>query len=208
MKTLGPYLLLGEKLGRVLQAIAPSRVDRLTIEYRGRVVELDASPLTRRILQGYLRDISGENVNSINAPYLIKRLGIEIEVTKSSRDADYMELIRMAAVEPDGSVHVIEGTLIGTAHRPRLVHFQGRDVEVSLEKSLLVLENEDQPGVIGTLGTILGSHEVNIAGMSVSRNKLGGMALTALELDTVPEIEVIREIESQPGIARVHRIAL
>ena len=62
--------------------------------------------------------------------------------------------------------------------------------------------------MIGTLGTILGSHEVNIAGMSVSRNNLGGMALTALELDTVPEIEVIREIESQPGIGRVHRIAL
>ncbi len=206
LKILGPYLELGEKLGLILQQIVSPHVQKMRITFWGKIIEQDTLPLTRSIQRGYLRNISGENVNDVNAPHFMKRLGIKVIVTQSSSECDFTELVRVEAVGPDKKLTSIEGTLVGKKQVPRIVRLNGRDVESGLEGSLLILENEDMPGMVGMVGTVLGRETVNIAGMSLSRNTLGGLALTILQLDSSPGEKALCEIASHEAIKETHLV--
>lgn len=199
---LKPYLTLGSKLGSLVQQIAPQQIEKLRLTYYGRVVDLDANSLTRAIQRGFLIRISGEEVNFVNAPVLLQRLGVQVDVVKSSNESDYTELISVEAFAHDGSVHSAAGTLIGKSHQPRIVSIDGREFEVSLNGTMLLLENRDEPGIVGLVGTILGRHRVNIASMSLSRIEAGGVALTIINLDSAPGAEAMRELQAMPAIRR------
>jgi len=200
LKVLGPYLDLGAKLGTLVQQIAPSQIDRLGITYWGRIVDLDADAITRTIERGFLRRISGEEVNLVNAPVVLQRLGVQVEVVKSAAECDYTELIQVEATGADGKIHSADGTLIGKNASPRIVAINGRGVEVAAEGKLLVLENVDQPGMVGTIGTILGKDGVNIADMSLSRLTPGGTAYMVVRVDSEPSAAARQEIKSNPAI--------
>ncbi|MGA2444228.1 MAG: phosphoglycerate dehydrogenase [Opitutaceae bacterium] len=200
LKVLGPYLDLGAKLGTLVQQIAPQQVDKLRITYWGKIVDLDANAVTRSIQRGYLRQIGGTEVNFVNAPVLLQRLGVQVEVVKSAADSDYTELIQVETVGPDGRVYSAAGTLIGKGNNPRIVAINSRDVEVAAEGKLLVLENVDVPGMVGTVGTILGRDGVNIADMSLSRLKPGGTAYMVVRVDSEPSPAARQEIKSNPAI--------
>ncbi|MGH7996233.1 MAG: ACT domain-containing protein, partial [Opitutaceae bacterium] len=197
---LGPYLDLGAKLGTLVQQLAPPQVAALRITYWGRIVELDANAVTRSIERGYLRRISGEEVNFVNAPVLLQRLGIQAEVVKSAAPGDYTELIQVEAIAPDGAVYGAKGILTGTHNQPRIVAINGRDVEVAAEGKLLILENLDQPGMVGEVGTILGKDKVNIADMSLSRLTPGGTAYMVVRVDTEPGERARSEIKGHAAI--------
>lgn len=200
LRVLGPYLDLGAKLGALVQQIGPAQVATLNITYWGRIVDLDANSVTRSIQRGFLRRISGEGVNFVNAPVLLQRLGVQANVVKSNAEADYTELIQVEAVTPDGQAHSAMGTLIGKAQQPRIVAINGREVEVAAEGKLLVLENLDQPGMVGEIGTILGRDGVNIADMSLSRLTPGGTAYMVVRVDTEPSAAARAEIKNHPAI--------
>jgi D-3-phosphoglycerate dehydrogenase len=200
LKVLGPYLDLGTKLGTLVQQIAPAQIEQLRITYWGKLVDLDGNAITRAIERGFLRRISGDQVNFVNAPVLLERLGIRAEVTKSTDDCGYSELIQVEAVAPDGQVHSAAGTLIGKGNQPRIVNVNGREVEVAADGKLLVLENIDQPGMVGTIGTILGKANVNIADMSLSRLTPGGTAYMVVRVDTEPGEGARKEIKGHPAI--------
>ncbi|MBL9199904.1 MAG: phosphoglycerate dehydrogenase [Opitutaceae bacterium] len=200
LKVLGPYLDLGAKLGTLVQQIAPAQIAQLRITYWGKLVDLDVNAVTRAIERGFLRRISGEEVNYVNAPVLIERLGIKAEVVKSTEAADYTELIAVEAVAPDGKAFSATGTLIGKANQPRIVGINGREVEVAAEGKLLVLENIDQPGMVGAVGTLLGKDKVNIADMSLSRLTPGGTAYMVVRVDTEPSEAARKEIKGHPAI--------
>ena len=203
LETLVPYLKLGERLGSVLQQITPDAIDKLRITYWGHIIEFDVIPLTRAIQRGYLLNICGDAVNDVNAPHKLKELGIEVEVVKSNNEVDYTELIQVEAISPDNQSFTVSGTLIGKAQRSRIVYINDHDVEVNPEGILLLLENEDRPGIVGMLGTVLGRDSVNIANMSLSRHREGDSALSIYELDSDPSPEVLKEIGSHPGIQKV-----
>ncbi|HTB80602.1 MAG TPA: phosphoglycerate dehydrogenase [Opitutaceae bacterium] len=200
LKLLGPYLDLGAKLGALVQQIAPQQIATLRITYWGKIVDLDANSVTRSIQRGFLRRISGEEVNYVNAPVLLQRLGVHVEVVKSAADSDYTELIAVEAVAPDGKTFSAQGTLTVKTSQPRIVGINGREVEVAAEGKLLVLENVDQPGMVGTVGTILGKDKVNIADMSLSRLTPGGTAYMVVRVDTEPSETARQEIKNHPAI--------
>jgi D-3-phosphoglycerate dehydrogenase len=200
LKILGPYLDLGAKLGTLVQQIAPAQISALRITYWGRIADLDANSVTRAVQRGFLRRISGEEVNFVNAPFVLQRLGISAEVVKSSADSDYTELISVEAVAPDGSVFSASGTFMGKNARPRVVAINGHDVEVAAEGKLLVLENIDQPGMVGAVGTILGQDKVNIADMSLSRLAPGGTAYMVVRVDHEPSEAARQQIKGYPAI--------
>jgi D-3-phosphoglycerate dehydrogenase / 2-oxoglutarate reductase len=200
LKVLGPYLDLGAKLGTLVQQIAPQQIAQLRVTYWGKLVDLDANAVTRSIERGFLRRISGEEVNFVNAPIVLERLGIRAEVIKSTDDSGYSELIQVEAVAADGAVHSAAGTLIGKANQPRIVNINGREVEVAAEGKLLVLENIDQPGMVGTIGTILGKANVNIADMSLSRLTPGGTAYMVVRVDSEPSPAARKEIKDHAAI--------
>ena len=208
LEVLGPYLDLGARLGTLVQQIAPQQVATLRITFWGKIVDLDVNSITRAIEKGFLRRISGEDVNFVNAPFFLQRLGIHAEVVKSAAASDYTELIQVEAVTPDGTVFSAVGTLIGTHNQPRIVGINGREVEVAAEGKLLVLENVDQPGMVGAVGTLLGKDKVNIADMSLSRLAPGGTAYMVVRVDTEPSENARREIKGHPAIKQAKFVQL
>jgi D-3-phosphoglycerate dehydrogenase len=200
LSVLGPYLDLGAKLGALVQQIAPPQIASLRITYWGKIVDFDSASVTRSVERGFLRRISGDEVNFVNAPVVLQRLGIHVDVVKSTTESDYTELILVEATTPEGAVYSAMGTLTGKSNQPRIVGINGREVEVVAEGKLLVLENIDQPGMVGTVGTILGRAGVNIADMSLSRLTPGGTAYMVVRVDTEPGESARREIKGNPAI--------
>ena len=208
LQVLSPYLELGTRLGTLVQQIAPRQIASLRITYWGKIVDLDSNSITRAIERGFLRRISGEEVNFVNAPVFLQRLGIHAEVVKSASVSDYTEAIEVAAAAADGKVYSAVGTLTGKSSQPRIVGINGREVEVAAEGKLLVLENMDQPGMVGTVGTLLGRDGVNIADMSLSRLTPGGTAYMVVRVDTEPSEQARLEIKNNPAIRQAKFVQL
>jgi D-3-phosphoglycerate dehydrogenase len=200
LKVLGPYLDLGAKLGTLVQQIAPPQIDRLRLSYWGKVVDLDANALTRAIQRGFLRRIAGEEVNFVNAPLHLQRLGVQVEVIKSTSESDYTELIQVEAIAPNGKTYSAAGTLIGKINSPRITAINGREVEAVPGTALVLIENDDRPGMIGIMGTLLGKFGVNIASMSLSREQAGGRALVVLNVDSAPNEDALNALRGTLGI--------
>jgi D-3-phosphoglycerate dehydrogenase / 2-oxoglutarate reductase len=200
VKVLGPYLDLGAKLGTLVQQIGPAQIATLRITYWGKIVDLDVNAVTRSIQRGFLRRISGESVNFVNAPSTLERLGVRAEVVKSTDDSGYTDLIKVEALAGDGTVSSASGTLIGKGNQPRIIEINGREVEVVADGKLLVLENLDVPGMVGQVGTILGNDRVNIADMSLSRLTPGGTAYMVVRVDHEPSEDARKVIKGHASI--------
>ncbi len=208
VKVLGPYLDLGAKLGTLVQQIAPAQVASLRITYWGRVLDLDTNSITRAIERGYLRRISGDSVNFVNAPVVLERLGVRCEVLTSTENIDYTELLGVEAIAADGTIRSVTGTLFTKAAKPRIVAINGCEVEVEASGKLLMIENKDQPGMIGYIGTLLGRDGVNIANMSLSRQTPGQNALIVINLDSEPSEAVRKELKGNANIALAKYVEL
>jgi len=192
MALLGPHIELGQKLGVFLSQIVAKRVDSLNISFHGKVYENDTTPITRSILTGFLRKAGGGEVNIVNAPSFAANLGLKVtEARDNNPTAEFSELIELTATGEGGWVSVA-GTFFGST--ARIVKINGRHVEAKPEGVIFLFENRDRPGIVGKMGTLFGKHNVNIASMSLSRNEVGGRALTVLNLDSVPGPELTQQL--------------
>ena len=207
LEKLGPYIQLAEKIGAFSQQLAPDGVEKITIRYYGKITELDTLPLTNAVQIGYLREIS-DNVNNVNAPKKIERLGIACDQLKSSTHADFNELIEVEVACKGGKTRTIGGTLFGKNQIPRIVSIDGHNVEVNTDATLLVLKNKDVPGIVGFIGLTLGEDQVNIANMSLSRDKGEGFAVSVFELDSVPSEAATQKITEHSAIDKFRVIKL
>ena len=202
---IGPHLALGEKLGRFLSQIATKRCDGLNINFSGKINDVDTTAISRAILKGFLQQAGGGEVNVVNAPAFAETIGLKITESRESALGDFAELIELTAAGEAGWVSVA-GTFFGST--PRIVKINGRHVEARPEGVLFLLENRDRPGIVGHVGTMMGKHGVNIAGMSLSRNEAGGQALTVLNLDSVPSPALMQELLAEPAIATAQVVEL
>ena len=207
LEQLAPYMVLGEKLGTFSQQLAPEGVEKITIRYFGKIVELDTLPLSYAIQRGYLREIS-ENVNDVNAPKKIARLGIVTEEVKTSTHAEFTEMLEVEVLCKGGKTRTIAGTLVGKHQTPRIVSIDGHGVEVNTDATLLVLKNKDVPGIVGFVGMTLGEDNVNIANMSLSRDKGEGFAVSVFELDSTPSDTAAAKIAGHAAIEKYRVIKL
>jgi D-3-phosphoglycerate dehydrogenase len=195
-----PYLGLGEKLGKLLAQIAPHGLETLTINYTGKVSESETVPITRSILKGLLFKCSEFSVNEVNAPKVAQGLGLKVLETKSADAGEFTDLITIQASKGDARYEV--GATIYGVH-PRIVKLNGHNLEASPEGILLIVENQDRPGMVGWIGTLLAKQQINIASMSLSRGETGGKALSVLNLDSLPSDTLVKEIEADSGILSV-----
>jgi D-3-phosphoglycerate dehydrogenase len=194
-----PFLALAQKLGSVArQLAAPGRIEALRLTTFGTGSDQGANAIARAIQRGYLRGIV-EGVTDVNAPGKLKALGVEVQTVRSSAEADYKELILVEAVLAGGKSVSVAGTVIGKAQSPRIVSINGRTLEFIPEGQLLLIENQDQPGIIGALGSLLAKERVNIANMALSRTG-GANALAVYQLDTAPGAAALAEILRNPAI--------
>jgi D-3-phosphoglycerate dehydrogenase len=205
LAVVGPHIALGEKLGLFLSQIAAKRVESLNINYSGKINDTDTTPITRSIQAAFLRVAGGGDVNVVNAPAFAENLGLKVTESRESTHGDFAELIELTATGESGWVSVA-GTFFGST--PRIVKVNGKHVEAKPEGVIFLFENRDRPGIVGHVGTLLGKHQVNIAGMSLSRDEAGGEALTVLNLDSVPGEALIKELTAEGDISGVQVVQL
>ena len=206
MARIGGHLRLAEVLGRIASQLAPRQPDVFRIEYTGHVASLDTTLITRASLKGYLDVVSGPgSANYLNAPSLAEGRGMRVTETRPAGPAEFTDLIEVVVGSGKESVSVA-GTFFGS--QPRIVKLRGRYVEAAPEGCLLLLENEDAPGMVGAVGVMLGEHRINIASMSLSRNNAGGRALSVLNLDSTPDDALLAKLEEIDGITEAKALSL
>ncbi len=203
---IGPFLRFGEILGRLISQIAPQRSEFLRVNYSGNLGKLDTTLVSRGVLKGYLeRPVGADQVNLINAIGTAENLGLRFTESRLPEQSEFTDLIEVQVGNATQTA-VIAGSFFGGD--PRIVKINGRRVEAKPEGTLLLLENDDEPGMIGAYGTILGKHKVNIANMSLSRNVEGGTALTLLTLDSTPDGEVLADLKKLNGVKNIHCVVV
>jgi D-3-phosphoglycerate dehydrogenase len=204
-----PYLTLGEKLGKLLAQLAPPLVDRLHITYGGKAQELpNIDPVTRAILMGFLSRASVKDLNNVNVRGVASTLGLTVEEKRSSEPVTFNEWLHVQAFNGAEKVISAGGTFFGSPDNPRIVRLFSQPVEIVPFGVVLLLRNKDRPGIVGHIGTLLAKHKVNIAGMSLSRDTVGGQALTVLNLDNEPSAEVLSELQKDGDISNVSVVKL
>jgi len=201
-----PHLDLAERLGRIQGQLAEGQLRRITVEYHGEVTEHPTSPLTAAVLKGIMETISDRVVNFVNAPVFAQQRGIAVDELRSSDNDDYASLITVVLHTAEGSRR-LSGAVF---HRRdfRLVRLDEYIFDAVPEGHMLFYINDDLPGVIGRIGTTMGSQNVNIAQMTVGRHQLGGRALTVLNVDSRIPDDLLEKVLSDPTVVWAKRISL
>ena len=205
-EVMGPFLPLCRALGRIGTALALASggsVDRVGIDFFGRLAERDTRLLTLEVLLGALRgDTDADEPNAVNAPSLAEARGIRIVEAKHSAARDYTDLIRVEVTAGDSTVRVA-GTLIGRQNRPHLLEAFGQRFDVQLEDHVTVFRYEDLPGMLGRVGTAFGAAGVNIISAAVGRHAEGtpqhGLAAMAITTSEPVSPAVVEEITASEG---------
>lgn len=203
---LQPYINLAEKLGLFAAQIFEGGVTEITIEYRGEASEINSAPVKIAAIKGFLTPILEETVNFVNAPFIAKERGIEIKETKSADAGDYQSMVAMRVKAKDRESY-LAGTLFSRKD-PRIVAIDSFKIEIVPEGELLFIYNNDKPGVIGNIGTLLGKNKINIARMQFGREAPGGRAISVVTIDTPATPGIIKEIKSLPNVLSLKLLTL
>jgi D-3-phosphoglycerate dehydrogenase len=203
---LQPFINLAEKLGGFAAQIFEGGITEITIEYRGEASEINTAPVTIAAIKGFLTPILEETVNFVNALFIAKERGIEVKETKSTDAGDYQSMVLMRLKAKDKESH-LAGTLFSKKD-PRIVAIDNFKVEIVPDGDLLFIYNNDKPGVIGNIGTLLSKNDINIARMHFGRETVGGRAISVVTIDTPAKPQVIEEIKRLPNILSVKQITL
>ncbi|HEY5142489.1 MAG TPA: phosphoglycerate dehydrogenase [Solirubrobacteraceae bacterium] len=166
LEVLGPFLPLCRRLGRLAATLAAGTIDRVEVEYLGRIADRDCRPLTTAVLLGVLAGHTEEDVNEVNAPSIAAERGIVTAETTRTSARDFTELVRVTVVSGERTTRVV-GTTLGRRHRPHLLEAWGQRFNLQLEDHLALFRYEDVPGMIGRVGTMFGAHGVNIDAAAV-----------------------------------------
>ncbi|MBO9497972.1 MAG: phosphoglycerate dehydrogenase [Novosphingobium sp.] len=201
---LRPYMDLAEKLGSLVGQLTTGSVPRISIHAEGAAAELNIKPMVAAVLSGFLR-VQSDSVNMVNAPFLAKERGVEVREVKTERTGDYHTLVRVS-VKTDAGERSVAGTLFSNAE-PRLVELFGIKVEAELAGHMLYIVNEDAPGFIGRIGTLLGENAINIGTFNLGRREAGGEAVLLLSVDSPVPADVLEAARALPGVKRVMALA-
>ena len=203
LKEMAPFLQLSELLGGIHSQVSDGPIKKVAINCYGSIN--DTKPIGLSFLRSLLQNRVPERVNYINADALAKELGMEVSFNFSTSDSNYSNLIS-AVVSSDKEV-LIEGSVFDDS-LPRLVNIFGYKMEVNPNGTLLFVQNDDVPGVIGKVGTLLGDNKINIAAYLLSREKNKNLAFAVIRLDDSIEPEIIDMLNSIKELKFVYQINL
>ncbi|HYD13897.1 MAG TPA: phosphoglycerate dehydrogenase [Allosphingosinicella sp.] len=196
---LRPYMALAEMLGSLVGQLAQDDFTRISIETEGHAAALNQKPIVAAVLAGFMRVFS-DSVNMVNAPFLARERGLDVREVRHDREGAYHTLVRVS-VDTGTGKRSVAGTLFGEA-QPRLVELFGIAVEAELQGDMIYIVNEDKPGFIGRLGTVLGEADVNIATFNLGRRGAGGEAVCLAALDGQIPPDLVQAIGKITGVKR------
>ncbi|MFD1787363.1 phosphoglycerate dehydrogenase [Sphingomonas floccifaciens] len=192
-----PYMALAEKLGSLVGQLSTGAIPRISIHSEGAAAEVNQKPIVSAVLAGFLRTQT-DTVNMVNAPFLAKERGMEVREVRTEREGDYHTLLRVS-VKTDAGERSVAGTLFGN-RAPRLVELFGIKVEADLAGHMLYVVNEDAPGFIGRLGSLLGEAGVNIGTFHLGRREAGGEAILLLSVDEAVTPDLLAKVKALGGV--------
>lgn len=206
LSELGAYLDIASALGRLLAKLGPENPDALRVSYHGPLAKKDTALVTRTVLTSMLEATSNDGqVNIVNAPAVAEDLGIEIVESTINAKTEYSELL-VAELRKGDQRYRVAGTVIGKS--PRIVEINKLYVDTNIKGDFLIVLNDDRPGIVGAVGTTLGTAEANIANLSLARNKEEKNALTVIELDAPLCADVMDKVRNIPGVTHATGITL
>jgi D-3-phosphoglycerate dehydrogenase len=201
-----PYRDLCERLGRLLSSLARGPVSEVILEYSGIVQEYPMRPLTSSFLKGFLQAKLSDPVNVVNAHLLARDAGIKVLETRAAEPQDFAALISATLRGRDGT-RSAAGALFGK-REPRLVRLDEFHLDAIPQGSMLIVSNDDRPGMVGRFGTALGAASVNIAYLSLGRDRSGGRAIAIFNLDSPVSDDLLRQIAQIDGVLWAERVTL
>jgi D-3-phosphoglycerate dehydrogenase len=201
-----PYLSLAEKLGRFHSQVVTGGIQEVTIEYSGEILQYNLAPFTLSLLKGLLTPILDQAVNYINAPLIAKERGIKVIEVKSTEVKDYTSMISLT-VKTTQEVGSTAGTIFGRRD-PRIVGVNRFVLDVIPEGHMILLYNDDKPGVIGNIGTTLGNRGVNIARLHLSRDQVDGKALVVISTDGTLSDDIMDSLCHVPHVISARYIEM
>ncbi|HMG42375.1 MAG TPA: phosphoglycerate dehydrogenase [Acidimicrobiales bacterium] len=200
-ETVRPFLPLAERLGELYSGLAGSAPKVLEIEYAGQIADYDTRILTLSVLKGMFGPISDEPVSYVNAPRIASEKGVEVRDTSTTTAQDYVNLVTIR-----GGDHSIAGTLVGLRSEPRVVVLDGHTIDLPPAKHLLVVRNDDRPGMIAFVTGVVAAAGVNVDDMHLGRSSGGQAALQVLATDVAVPSEVQEKLRAGDGIVTVHAL--
>jgi D-3-phosphoglycerate dehydrogenase / 2-oxoglutarate reductase len=200
-ETVRPFMPLAEQLGRIFACLNDGLPDKLEVEYQGGLAGTGTSILTLSVLKGLFAAGTEEPVSYVNAPQLADERGLEVREVSTSKSQDYVNLITLRSGD-----HAVAGTLTGPKTEPRLVMMDDHAVEVPPSPHMLVVRNDDRPGMIGIVGTELGTSGVSISSMTVGPSSNGNTALMVLSTDRQVPDATFEHLRETDGIVDIHRV--
>ncbi|MBI3658256.1 MAG: phosphoglycerate dehydrogenase [Acidobacteria bacterium] len=197
-KTVGPYLQLAEKLGAFISQISEGRMNEIGIRYYGDLTEMNTGLISSAVVKGILNPILSERVTPVNAQAIARSRGITLIESRSNRERSFSNLISIKLRTHTGEEWV-EGTVLHK-NNLRLVSVDGIDIEAPLTGAMLFIRNNDQPGVIGHVGTVLGDQAINIANFALGRGEQAKDAIGVVNVDEIIPEPVMSQIRSLPAV--------
>jgi D-3-phosphoglycerate dehydrogenase len=204
MDRIRPYLNLAEKMGALMGQLM-TRVFDITLIYSGDVADLETRPLTHAALKGFLGSFTDKPVNYVNARAIAKAKGIKVKEVLSRDRTDYAGTLRIRLEGYEDGPDEIWGTIFGEKY-PRIVRFGKIYMDAIPEGHMIILQNIDQPGVIGNVGTMLGKHDINIGRFQLGR--LGDRATCMVNIDTPADESTIKDLQALPHMISVEQVHL
>jgi D-3-phosphoglycerate dehydrogenase len=201
-----PYINLATQLGKFAGQLYEGAVEKIEIVFSGEVTNENTSPLIPALLQGLFTPVLGNSINSVNARLIAEQRGVEITEVKSNQVSGYASLITVTVFTNNGQ-RKVAGTLFGSDN-PRIVRVDDYWVEMAAAGLFIVAYHKDKPGMIGSVGQILGAHDINIAGMQVGRVLPRGTAVMVLSVDESPTDKVLEKLNAIEGIEKAVIIEL
>jgi D-3-phosphoglycerate dehydrogenase len=200
MEALSPFVPLCEKLGRLAEGLAQGPVDRVAVEFRGKLAGYDTRLLGIAVLVGILSGHTEEPVNLVNAPQMAEERGVDLVETKESSSEDFTELVTVRLRSGEEEVEVA-GTGVGPRNEPYLVSVWGESFYLPFAEHIAVFRYADRPGMIGRVGTTLGEEGVNIVSAAVGAEEDGERAVMALTTDAPVNDGTIEKILELDGFS-------
>ncbi len=196
---LTPFAELAQQLGSFAGQLTEEGITEVTLEFEGDVAQMNTRVLTNAALTGLLKP-QLEDVNTVSAPVIAKERGIQVSEVKREQRGAYETYIRLT-VKTDKREKSVAGTVF-SGGKSRLIQIKGVNMEAALGKHMLYVTNQDKPGFIGALGSILAKAEINIANFNLGREAAGGNAICLVEVDGAVPDAVIAEIQALPHVVQ------
>ena len=193
-----PYLQLGERLGSFLAQIAGGALEEVRISYDGGLAELNTHLVKNAVLKGMLGQVVSEESNLINAGALAQARGIEVVESRSARRAAFSNSLGIALKTAGDAASVLG--MVGLRDSLRILGINDIDIEAPLRGTILYIRNQDVPGVIGRVGTLLGNRSINIANFALGRNPQSQQAIGLVNVDQPVPPAVLEEIRAIPAV--------